>query len=95
MELMRNEAGWPIGKGVSCCPQLQFGQPCIFGTRITVEILYGMHRGGNSAMEIAGWYGLDEADVICAIVWWQEYMEKGIREKLGKAIAWALRVGGR
>ena len=93
LRLMRNEAGWPTGLGVSCDPKRQFGEPCVTGTRITVRTLYGMHLGGDSVASIAKTYDLCEADVVCAIVWCQEYGERVDRNLIGMAFAVGLVIG--
>ena len=50
-------------------PNVQFGAPCIRGTRIPTRTLWGMYEGGDSVEFIADVYGLEPRQVREAIQW--------------------------
>ena len=50
-------------------PNVQFGAPCIRGTRIPTRTLWGMYEGGDSVDFIASVYGLEPGQVREAIQW--------------------------
>ena len=49
---------WEIDNGIILHPLVQFGAPCIKGTRIPVSAIAGMVNAGDSAQSVAGDYGL-------------------------------------
>lgn len=57
-------AGW---KGIVLAPNIQFGQPCLKGTRIPTSALWSYVAGGDSPSYIAGAYGIEVADVDRAV----------------------------
>ena len=44
---------WEIDNGIVLHPLVQFGAPCIKGTRIPVYAIAGMVKGGDSALSVA------------------------------------------
>lgn len=50
-------------------PTIQFGAPCIRGTRITTSTVWGMHQGGDSVDFIARIYQLEPKRIQKAIEW--------------------------
>ena len=50
-------------------PTIQFGAPCIRGTRITTEAVWEMNQGGDSVAFIARVYDLEPEQVKRAIDW--------------------------
>ena len=50
-------------------PSIQFGAPCIRGTRITTQTAWEMHQGGDSVDFIARVYKLEPEQVESAIEW--------------------------
>ena len=55
--------------GVIMRPNVQFGAPCIKGTRITTNTIWEMHEGGDSVDFIARVYELEREQVDEAIEW--------------------------
>lgn len=60
---------WKPSEGVSLKPQIQFGQPCIDGTRIPTSAIWGFYNAGDSAQFIADSYGIKVAEVERAVRW--------------------------
>jgi uncharacterized protein (DUF433 family) len=50
-------------------PKHQFGQPTIFGTNITTEIISKLHNGGETIKNIANLYDINEEQVKSAILY--------------------------
>jgi uncharacterized protein (DUF433 family) len=59
----------PGNDGIVLDPAIQFGAPCIRGTRIPTRTLWGMRQGGDSLGFIAEVYGLEPERVEEAIQW--------------------------
>jgi uncharacterized protein (DUF433 family) len=50
-------------------PEVQFGDPCIKGTRIPVRSVWGMVRGGDSEELVQRAYGIHELELKAALDW--------------------------
>lgn len=50
-------------------PGLQFGSPCIEGTRVETEALWSFYQAGDSAESLARLYGLNIEQVRAALGW--------------------------
>lgn len=66
---------WRPHKHVELRPEVQFGTPCVEGTRVTTSILYGLHHAGERIDVIASEYGLTPRTVVAAIDF-----EEGLRK---------------
>jgi uncharacterized protein (DUF433 family) len=60
---------WTPYDDVLIDPEIQFGAPCLAGTRVETETLWTFHQGGDSAESLAAMYGLDIAQVEAALGW--------------------------
>ncbi len=60
---------WEPSEGVMLKPQVQFGEPCIRGTRIPTRTVWGMIEAGDSAEWVAQAYSLSEEEVQAACAW--------------------------
>lgn len=58
---------------ISMNPQVQGGKPCVHGTRIQAEILWGMNKGGDSFELIANAYNLTIEQVKAAVDFGNKY----------------------
>ena len=58
----------PLG-GVVLQPEIQFGAPCIKGTRIPTRTIWGMVEAGDSVGWIADVYGISQGEVEAACEW--------------------------
>jgi uncharacterized protein (DUF433 family) len=67
------ERFWPKGKSNSIVvdPHHQFGQPVIFGTNISAEILYSMYVSGDSISMLSELYDLSRKQVKDAVSFYQ------------------------
>ena len=54
-------------KYIEVRPDIQFGKPCVRGTRITIDILKELKRGGETVKTIAFLYSISPAKVVAAI----------------------------
>ena len=62
---------WRPYRGVLIDPEIQFGSPCIEGTRVETEPLWAFHKAGDSIESIAEMYGLNIDRVRAALEWEQ------------------------
>jgi uncharacterized protein (DUF433 family) len=60
---------WQPGRGISLRPTVQFGQPCLEGTRIPTGAIWSYVHAGDSPEFIARAYGLRVDDVERAVRW--------------------------
>ena len=50
-------------------PEVQFGEPCIKGTRIPVRSVWGMSRAGDPDALVMRAYGLSDSELSAALEW--------------------------
>ena len=50
-------------------PRIQFGEPCIKGTRMRTRILWQMHNGGDSVSYLTRTFNLTEPQITHALEW--------------------------
>ena len=62
-------ASWEPAKSVLLKPDVQFGAPCIKGTRIPTRSLRNSYLGGDSIDRLASAYGVGREEVEAAIAW--------------------------
>jgi uncharacterized protein (DUF433 family) len=60
---------WRPSEGISLKPEIQFGQPCIEGTRIPTSAIWGFYNAGDSVQFIADSYRIKVAEVERAVRW--------------------------
>ena len=60
---------WEASDGVVLEPDIQFGAPCIKGTRIPTRTIVGMVEAGDSPLWIAQAYGISSKEVQAALDW--------------------------
>lgn len=68
-DLFNEAATWTPTAGVLLDPKVQFGEPCIQGTRVPTQVIWAFYQAGDSVREIASAYGLLESQVESAIDW--------------------------
>lgn len=73
---------WRPHEGVSLKPAVQFGQPCLDGTRIPTSAIWGYVNAGDRPEYVAKSYGIGVAEVEQAIRW-----ERRLRADLKVAAA--------
>lgn len=60
---------WYPYQGVALRPTIQWGEPCVHGTRIPTRVLWGMLKSGATLADVASDYDLDERQVRDARDW--------------------------
>ena len=60
---------WEASDGVVLEPDIQFGAPCIKGTRIPTRTIVGMVEAGDSPLWVAQAYGISSEEVQAALDW--------------------------
>ncbi len=60
---------WKPHPAVAMNPRIQFGEPCIEGTRIRTRILWQMWNGGDSTDYLERSFKLSEAQIDSALEW--------------------------
>ena len=60
---------WRPHTGVLVNPEIEFGAPCIEGTRVQTEAIWAFRQAGDSVQTLARAYRLDVAQIEDAIGW--------------------------
>ena len=66
---------WSPVEGVIIDPAVQFGAPCIEGTRIQTEAVWALSRAGESAETLARMYQVEHRKIEAALEW-EETLDK-------------------
>lgn len=66
---------WRPMRGVLVDPELQFGAPCIEGTRIETEAVWSFHKAGTPTGQLAELYKVQTEEIAAAIAW-EETLER-------------------
>lgn len=56
-------------------PQIQYGEPCIDGTRIPTQVIWNFYKAGDKVEELAFFYGIHEKRIEDAIAWENQIQE--------------------
>lgn len=62
-------ATWTPSEGVILNPKIQFGEPCIQGTRIPTETIWAFNQAGDGTDILMYMYGLPQFKIEAAIAW--------------------------
>ncbi len=65
----RVAASWEPSTDILLHPLIQFGAPCIKGTRVPTRSIWGMVKAGDTIELVTRSYGLEEDDVRKAVEW--------------------------
>ena len=60
---------WRPSELITIDPRVEFGAPCVEGTRVQTEVLWSLNRAGDSSEFLARVYGLGVEKVRAAIEW--------------------------
>lgn len=60
---------WRPMDGILIDPKVQFGAPCIEGTRIQTEAVWSLHQAGDSLDTLAEMYRVRQEEIEAAIAW--------------------------
>jgi uncharacterized protein (DUF433 family) len=60
---------WSPTPGIRIDPQIQFGSPCVEGTRIPARNLWSMIKAGDTVQNVASWNGIHPEVVEIALDW--------------------------
>ena len=66
---------WQPRPGVLIDPSVQFGSPCIEGTRIETDVIWSLNRGGQTPAALAEMYGVSRTKIDAAIAWERDLAE--------------------
>lgn len=66
---------WRPRPGVLIDPAIQFGAPCIEGTRIETEVIWSLSRSGQSSKALAEMYSVSPESIQAAIAWEEDLAE--------------------
>ena len=66
---------WKPSLDIALRPTIQFGEPCIIGTRIPTSAVWAMVKGGDSIGFLSESYRVDQIKLLHAIEW-EERLEK-------------------
>jgi uncharacterized protein (DUF433 family) len=62
-------ATWTPHPGVLLNPKIQFGEPCVQGTRVPTQVIWSFYEAGDTVDTLSGMYGLTKKQLEDAIDW--------------------------
>ena len=62
---------WKPSSDIVLRPSIQFGEPCIAGTRIPTSAVWALFKGGDNIEFLSDSYGVEQAKLLHAIEWEQ------------------------
>lgn len=68
-DLFGMSSTWTPHKDVLLNPEIQYGSPCIAGTRVPTEVIWSFSDAGDSVDTISFMYGLQHSQIENAIEW--------------------------
>lgn len=70
-DLFGSSAAWSPHQGILLDPAIQYGEPCVSGTRVPTQVVWSFYQAGDSLEELAFLYGLPRGQLEYAIEWEQ------------------------
>ena len=80
-DLFSISASWRPYSNVLLDPQIQYGEPCIEGTRVPTQVLYSFHKAGDSIDNLSYFYGIQPSRIKDAIAWEDHIQEVAYARK--------------
>lgn len=74
-------ASWRPYDNVLLDPQIQYGEPCIEGTRVPTQVLWSFHNAGDSIDDLSYFYGIQKSRIGDAIAWENQIQKVTIKRK--------------
>ncbi|MEN8615196.1 DUF433 domain-containing protein [Dehalogenimonas sp. THU2] len=71
---------WEPKQDILLDPQIQFGEPCISGTRIPTQVLWSFHEAGDSVDSLAYMYVISSKRIKEAIDW-EDQIQKATKQR--------------
>jgi len=68
-DIFNLSAAWRPYNNVLLDPQIQYGEPCIEGTRVPTQVLYSFYKAGDSIDKLSYFYGIQPTRIKDAIAW--------------------------
>lgn len=68
-DIFNLSATWRPYNNVLLDPQIQYGEPCIEGTRVPTQVLWSFHDAGDSVESLSYFYGIQKSRIEDAIAW--------------------------
>jgi uncharacterized protein (DUF433 family) len=68
-DIFNLSATWRPYNNVLLDPQVQYGEPCIEGTRVPTQVLWSFHNAGDSTDDLSYFYGIQKSRIEDAIAW--------------------------
>jgi len=62
-------ASWRPHESILLDPQIQYGEPCIEGTRVPTQVIWSFNQAGDSVENLAFLYGIQQSRIEDAINW--------------------------
>lgn len=75
-------ASWRPYDNVLLDPKIQYGEPCIEGTRVPTQVLYSLHRAGDSVDTLSYFYDIPPSRIRDAITWENHIQEAALAKSL-------------
>lgn len=74
-------SSWRVRTNVLLNPEIQYGEPCIEGTRVPTQVIYSFNRAGDDPEVLAHFYGIQRSRIKDAIAWEKRLQRVGYNRK--------------
>lgn len=68
-DIFNISATWRPYDNVLLDPQIQYGEPCIEGTRVPTQVIWSFHKAGDAVEHLSYFYGIQPSRIEDAINW--------------------------
>jgi uncharacterized protein (DUF433 family) len=68
-DIFNISASWRPYDNILLDPKIQYGEPCIDGTRVPTQVLYSLYRAGDSIDNLSYLYDIQPSRIVDAITW--------------------------
>lgn len=68
-DIFNISATWRPCNNILLDPQVQYGEPCIEGTRVPTQVIWSFHKAGDSIDNLSYFYGIQKSRIEDAISW--------------------------
>ena len=68
-DIFNLSATWSPFNNVLLDPQVQYGEPCIEGTRVPTQVIWSFYKAGDNVDTLSLFYGIQKSRIEDAIAW--------------------------
>lgn len=74
-DIFNLSATWRPYNNILLDPKVQYGEPCIEGTRVPTQVLWSFYNAGDSIDDLSYFYGIQKSRIEDAVTWENQIQE--------------------